>query len=221
VRVTVNGEGPALLLIECNVPWDPSLIHKLAEWFTVVKATPTGFVTAERRPAGEYALEDFERELLSAVDSTGADSFSILGYSMSAAFGAWLARRTRRVDTLVAGGFPLFGDYRLAVDHVRARLDRQDEAALGADPSAARLFWEDLETLDLGALAHPLSARLALFLGSEDSLVDQIYGVEEAQRRASSQGIPFLLLEGADHQGGFLRMIEIVDWIRACITMGN
>lgn len=207
------------MLIECNVRWPEDLIAAISTWSTVVTVAPTGFCSGGRAPSADsYTLQNFEAELLEAVELTGKERFSILGYSMSAAFGAWLAMRCDRVDTVVAGGFPIFGDYQLAVDHVRDRLDREDEEGLGADPAAARVFWEHIAGLEPGALARPLSARLAVFFGSDDSLVDRVGNLKDLEKQARANGFPVMIMEGASHGDGVARMIELEDWFHGCLA---
>jgi pimeloyl-ACP methyl ester carboxylesterase len=219
MKISVRGEGPTLVLIECNVPWQDALVDGLSRWATVVTVAPTGFASADRLedPAG-YTTERFERELLEAARAGGAERFSMLGYSMSAAFATWLARRCDLVDVVVAGGFPIYGDYRLAFEHVRDRLDRRDEAQLGADPDAARVFWEALAELDDEALAHPASARLAVFYGTADDLVERVGGLERLGARSRADGWPVAVLEGATHAGGHERLDELSEWIRGCVA---
>ena len=59
----------------------------------------------------QYDAQMLFDDLLAVCDRVGLGGFSVLGYSLTAAMAASLARASDRVDALVAGGFPLLGSY--------------------------------------------------------------------------------------------------------------
>ena len=103
----VTGSGPALLLPKFNYfRWDRYLdVGLLAGRFTVVLASPRGFMTSSRLAAdGVYGVADLASDLVAVMEAAGFGRFSVLGYSFTGAFAPWLAHLTDRVDAVVSGG---------------------------------------------------------------------------------------------------------------------
>jgi pimeloyl-ACP methyl ester carboxylesterase len=113
LQYTLRGSGPGLLVPVCNFPWlDMPYFDALAKHFTVVAASPRGYQASTRLAETEsYSGELLVRDLLAICDGVGLERFSVLGYSLTAAMAAQLARESSRVDAVVAGGFPLLGSY--------------------------------------------------------------------------------------------------------------
>ena len=94
LQYSVRGSGPGLLVPVCNFPWpDTPFLDVLAERFTVVAASPRGFRASTRLPSSDdYHADVLATDLLAVCDGAGLDRFSVLGYSLTAAIAAWLAR---------------------------------------------------------------------------------------------------------------------------------
>ena len=128
----VTGSGPALLLPKFNYfRWDRYLdVGLLAGRFTVVVASPRGFMTSSRLAAdGDYRVADLASDLAAVMEAAGFGRFSVFGYSFTGAFAPWLAHLTDRVDAVVSGGFPIVGDYLPQYADIQARIE-----AARADP---------------------------------------------------------------------------------------
>ena len=107
LQYTVRGCGDGLLVPVCNFPWlDMPYLDVLAKHFTVVAASPRGYQASTRLAQTEsYSGELLVKDLLAICDAVGLDRFSVLGYSLTAAMAAQLARTSTRVEAVVAGGF--------------------------------------------------------------------------------------------------------------------
>jgi len=130
----VTGSGPALLLPKFNYfRWDRYLdVGLLAGRFTVVVASPRGFMASSRLAAGgEYRVTDLAGDVVAVMEAAGFGRFSVFGYSFTGAFAPWLAHLTDRVDAVVSGGFPIVGDHSPQYAGIQARTE-----AARADPAA-------------------------------------------------------------------------------------
>src|SRR6202035_3835745 len=119
-------------------PWpEMPYFSRLCEHFTVVLASPRGYQRSSRLTGDQlYDATTIVRDLLTVCDAVGLRRFSVLGYSLTAAMAAWLARSTLRVDAVVAGGFPLLGSY----EAVRRGAERDAAGLTAGDAQAASLL---------------------------------------------------------------------------------
>jgi pimeloyl-ACP methyl ester carboxylesterase len=132
----------------------------LAANFIVVAASPRGYQASTRLVETElYRSDLLVADFLAICDRVGLDTFSVLGYSLTAAVAAQLARATTRVEAVVAGGFPLLGSYgrvQVRAEDDAAALAGNSEAAAAIrrdfDMRAALAFYRDLAGLVDGAL---------------------------------------------------------------------
>jgi pimeloyl-ACP methyl ester carboxylesterase len=219
-----GGSGPALLLPYVNFSWPDVLdLGPFAERFTVIAASPRGFA-ASGRFAGDdpYRVGDMAGDLVAVVQAVGFERFSVLGYSFSAAFAAGLPRLTGSVDAVVAGGFPIAGDYTyLHADiHRRteeARADPEAWAYLEAhfDPRAALAFYSELSELPADGLIADLPCPLLAFWGDEDEEIGLAGGVEELASGLDRHGLQHVSFPGHDHEGMLAHLDEAVPSVLA------
>ena len=137
----VRGRGRGLLVPWCNFPWpEMPFVSALAERFTVVMASPRGYQNSTRLPASrEYSAELLVNDLLAVCDHAGLETFSILGYSLTAAMAGWLASACPRVETAILGGFPLLGSYQAVLRDAEARAAEMTRDQGAAEAQRARL----------------------------------------------------------------------------------
>ena len=171
----VTGSGPALLLPKFNYfRWDRYLdVGLLAGRFTVVVASPRGFMTSSRLAAdGDYRVVDLAGDLAAVMEAAGFGRFSVFGYSFTGAFAPWLAHLTDRVDAVVSGGFPIVGDYSPQYADIQARTGpapgcltqcpaRCRSASVGCAPPAAGCRVDGWYQ-PFGNWKDPANARLSL-----------------------------------------------------------
>jgi pimeloyl-ACP methyl ester carboxylesterase len=158
----VLGSGPPLLAPECNYTWTPSMVEAMSRDFTVIVATPTDFGASERVGA-PYVPARWAAEMCAVLDLLGVERCGVFGYSFTGAFGPWLAQHLPdRVVAVVAGGFPLLGNYDVTAVDVRSQL-----AALVADPARYRAIYTERFDPHAGMAFYD---NLAFF--ADDSLVD-------------------------------------------------
>lgn len=137
IPVTIQGDGPALLLPVSLAPhtaaeaqtlrqWGadpdlgPNLINGLAQTNRVVAADYEAHRMANPAPA-TLTPENVAADLLAIADAAGAGVFAYYGYSWLALGGLQLALRTDRLRALAMGGFPpLDGPYRSMLAVTRA-----------------------------------------------------------------------------------------------------
>lgn len=194
------GAGRGLLVPWCNLPWpELPLIDRLAESYRVVLASPRGYQQSSRLGAGEeYCAADTVQDLLDVCDAVGLDEFSVFGYSLSAAVGAWLACTSSRVTHAVLGGFPLLGSYRL-VSESAERDAEQLQADPGFDSRAALAFYRELADLPDGALVDHRRCRLHAFWGSDDTVLQTFNGERDLANALAGRGVDASVIDGADH----------------------
>ena len=219
-----GGSGPALLLPYVNFSWPDVLdLGPLAERFTVIVASPRGFAASGRLTGDDpYRAGDMAEDLVAVVQAVGFERFAVLGYSFSGAFAAWLPHLTGGVDAVVAGGFPIAGDYTyLQADvHRRteeARADPDAWAYLDAhfDPRAAIAFYSELSELPADALVSDLKCPLLAFWGDEDEEIALAGGTEELASGLDRHGLQHVSFPGHDHEGMLRHIGEAVPSVLA------
>jgi pimeloyl-ACP methyl ester carboxylesterase len=224
----VRGTGPSLLVPVCNFPWlDMPFMDVLAARFTVVTASPRGYQASTRFSEEQsYGGEMFVADLLAICDHVGLDTFAVLGYSLTAAMAAWLARMSPRVEAVVAGGFPLLGSYeqvlRGAERDVHALLADDDAAApikADFDVRAVLTFYRELAGLSDGALVTDVGCPMFAFWGTADEILWSFNVASDFAHALADRGIATHAVDGGDHAGTILRFDEVVgdviDWLAA------
>lgn len=163
ISITVQGEGPALLVparLESYPPaeaetmrlWGgdpelgPNLVNGLAASNRVIAADYEGHRMAHPAPE-TLTPENVAADFLAIADAAGADVFGYYGYSWLALSGLQLAIRTDRLRALAMGGFPpLDGPYKsmLAVTRAAhsASISQQTEPAAALVPEAEPGDWD-------------------------------------------------------------------------------
>jgi pimeloyl-ACP methyl ester carboxylesterase len=205
-----GGPGPPLLLPYVNFSWPDVLeLGLFEERFTVIVASPRGFAGSGRLDASaDYRAHDLAADLVAMVQTAGFERFSVLGYSFSAAFAAWLPHLTGKVDAVVAGGFPIGGDYSyLDADTERrteeARADPEAWAYLDAhfDTRAALAFYRELSQLPPDSLIDDLRCPLFAFWGDEDEEIALGGGTDQLAAALDHRGLEHVSFPGRDHEG--------------------
>lgn len=221
----VRGNGPGLLVPWCNFPWpDMPILDTLAERFTVVLASPRGYQRSSRLDEAEgYSADLLVRDLLAVCDHTGLDTFSVLGYSLTAAMTGWLASASSRVEAIALGGFPLLGSYERVLrraEHDVAAMSRDTDAAdalrADFDARAVLTFYRELAQRPDGALVDVACPMLA-FWGTDDELLASFNTRPDYAEALTERGVETLTLDGGDHAGTILGLgaviEDIADWL--------
>jgi pimeloyl-ACP methyl ester carboxylesterase len=221
----VTGSGPALLLPKFNYfRWDRYLdVGLLAGRFTVVVASPRGFMTSSRLAAdGDYRVADLASDLVAVMEAAGFGRFSVFGYSFTGAFAPWLAHLTGRVDAVVSGGFPIAGDYSPLYPEIQAL-----SAAAEADPAAwadlnsrfdnraALAFYRELSELPPDFLISDLPCPLFAFWGEEDEEIARGGSVRLLAAGLDHRGLEHASFPGHDHEGMLTHISEAVPSVLA------
>ncbi len=206
----VTGSGPPLLAPQCNFSWTSTMVEAMSREFTLITATPTDFGASERVGA-PYVPARWAAEMGAVLDHVGVERCGLFGYSFTGAFGPWLARRLpQRIAAVVAGGFPLLGDYRETFDDVRIQLAalQADPATYAAihrdrfDPLAGTAFYEDLASLDDDALVDGCPCPLYCFWGEDDTdAVAMVMPSGELSAGLAKRGVTHHVIPGFDHEG--------------------
>lgn len=211
----VRGAGPGLLVPWCNLPWpELPLVDALAERFTVVLASPRGYQFSSRLPeSAKYDAELLFDDLLAVCDHVGLGGFSVLGYSLTAAMAASLARVSDRVDALVAGGFPLLGSYERVLR--RAQRDAPNVSDTAFDTRAVLAFYRYLATLDDGALVRDVRCPVMAFWGTDDHLLESFNLVTDYGTALSERGVATVALRAHDHATAIVELnaAEVIDFL--------
>ena len=122
IPVTIQGDGPALLLPVSLAPHTAAEAETLRQWGgdpdlgpTLINGlAPTNRVIAVDYEAHRMAIpalqtltpENLADDFLAVADAAGVDRFAYYGYSWLALTGLQLALRTDRLEALAMGGFP-------------------------------------------------------------------------------------------------------------------
>ncbi|HAG58596.1 MAG TPA: alpha/beta hydrolase [Arthrobacter bacterium] len=122
IPVTIQGDGPALLLPVSLAPHTAAEAETLRQWGgdpdlgpTLINGlAPTNRVIAVDYEAHRMAIpalqtltpENLAGDFLAVADAAGVDRFAYYGYSWLALTGLQLALRTDRLEALAMGGFP-------------------------------------------------------------------------------------------------------------------
>ncbi len=223
LRYEVTGSGPPLLLPELNFPWDGPVVDALAERFSVVVASPRGFMASGRLAAtADYVVADMAGDVVAAVNEAGFERFFVLGYSFSGAFAPWLAQLTGRVDAVVSGGFPIVGNYAPLYAEIQLREDaaRANPAAWSVltsrfDPRAAKAFYRELSGLPANFLVDDLPCPLFAFWGDDDEEIGQAGGTQGLADGLRARGLQHTSFPGLDHEGMLARIAEAVPAVLA------
>lgn len=219
----IGGSGPALLLPHLNFSWPEVLdLSPFTERFTVITASPRGFATSSRLDADTpYRVGDLAADLVAVVQEVGFDRFVVLGYSFTGAFAPWLARLTGRAEAVVAGGFPIAGDY----GYLYPEIQRQSEAAK-SDPAAwarveatfdnraALTFYRELSELPPDSLISDLPCPLLAFWGDQDEEMGP-GGTEQLASGLDRNGLQHVSFPGYDHDGMLTHLDDAVPEITA------
>ena len=205
----LGGSGPALLLPQLNFSWPDYLdLGPFTERFTVITASPRGFGKSGRLDAdAPYRVDDLADDLIAVVQTVGFDRFLVLGYSFTGAFAPWLAKLTGKADAVVAGGFPIAGDYA----YLYPEIERQSEAAksdpvawarveAAFDNRAALSFYRELSALPPDSLISDLPCPLFAFWGSQDEEMGP-GGTQQLAAGLDRQGLQHISFPGHDHEG--------------------
>ena len=224
LRYEVLGEGPGLLVPWCNVDWlHTACVQALAEHCTVVVGCPRGFGASSRLPPGAaYSAESILADLRQLGRAAGLERFSVLGYSLTAAVGAWLAASSPSVDAVVAGGFPLLGAYRRVQELAEGEVAAETAAERSArqtdfDRRAALAFYRDLAVRPDDALVDALACPLLSFWGARDEILEVTGALDTLEADLARRGATVRVLEGLDHAGALLAteslVPDIVMWL--------
>jgi pimeloyl-ACP methyl ester carboxylesterase len=164
LELTIQGEGPFLLLPVNPVPvegeaaeemrrWgaDPalgaSLIEGLRDMVTVVAFDYEGHLLETPKP-DTLNPSNISTDMLAVADAAGADTFAYYGYSWLAVSGLQLAIRTNRLTALIMGGFPpLDGPYAdmLEVTAATHRMAAEPSPAPSTDRPTEPGDWSTVE----------------------------------------------------------------------------
>jgi pimeloyl-ACP methyl ester carboxylesterase len=203
----LGGSGPALLLPHLNFSWPelprPRPVHGALHGD---HRKPTWFAQSSRLDAGiPYRVSDLAADLVAVVQEVGFDRFVVVGYSFTGAFAPWLAQLTGKADAVVAGGFPIAGDYAFLYPEIQ----RQSEAAK-ADPAAwarvdaafdnraALTFYRELSDLPADSLVRDLPCPLLAFWGDHDEEMGP-GGPEQLASGLDRHGLQHVSFPGHDH----------------------
>jgi pimeloyl-ACP methyl ester carboxylesterase len=204
-----GGSGPALLLPHLNFSWPEYLdLDRFIERFTVITASPRGFASSTRLDADiPYRVSDMVADLLAVVLEVGFDRFLVLGYSFTGAFAPWIAQLTGQVDAVVAGGFPIAGDYAYLYPEIQRQSEaaRSDPAAWARvdaafDNRAALTFYRELSELPADSLVSDLPCPLFAFWGDEDEEMGP-GGTKQLASGLDRHGLQHASFPGHDHDG--------------------
>lgn len=210
-----------------NFPWLAlPYVDTFAEDFTVVVVSPRSFGASTRLADGEHDVAALVDDIVAVCDHVEVESFALFGYSFSAAVSAWVSSQLERVTAVIAGGFPLLGDYARASEHLEERIapilsDPVARAALEAqhDLEAGMTFYRHLASLPADALVDQMGCPLFAFWGTADETISWLADPRELERRLLDRGAAVRTLDGLTHEEtGFAigpLIPEMKEWLTA------
>lgn len=219
-----GGSGPALLLPYVNFSWPEVLdLAPFTERFTVVTASPRGFAASGRLAEdAEYRASDLADDLVAMMEAAGFERFSVLGYSFSGVFAPWIAQLTGRVDAVVAGDFPIAGDYAYLGPEIQryteeAKADPEAWAYIDAhfDSRVGLAFYRAISELPPDFLVADLPCPLFAFWGDDDEEIALAGGVDQLASVLDRRGLQHTSFPGHDHDGMLKHLDEAVPSVLA------
>jgi pimeloyl-ACP methyl ester carboxylesterase len=198
IEFNIQGDGPGLLLPECNARWNEfGYVDKLAERYRVVTASPRGYFGSDwEESADAYTLNSVRDDLLAAADAAGLETFSVWGYSLAAAVGAFLAAATSRVRALVAGGFPLIGSYQAVVEWAE---QLPVPTSPPCDPAAVIAFYRAMAAANSDERTSSLRCARCCYWGADDPIMTLGMPIDQQRRHLEEAGFVVQELPGLDH----------------------
>lgn len=221
IEYAVTGEGPGLLLPQCNERWAKyGYVEVLAGMHRVVTASPRGYFGSSREAdESAYTLEAMGNDVLAAADAAGLGEFYVWGYSLTSAAAAYLAMSSERVSALVAGGFPLVGSYDAILRLVKRNI------ALGRwlrwmnprlwfrrqplDPRAPLALYRGMAELPEDWLSRLKCPRLS-YWGARDKVMSLGMPVEDQRSRLERAGFQIHQFAGLKHGSCLVRSDVVV-----------
>jgi pimeloyl-ACP methyl ester carboxylesterase len=227
-----SGAGRPLVLLHGGLvqdrrSWDEAgYVERLRARFFVVTMDQRGHGASDCPPTSDgYRAAAFIDDVHAVLDAEGIDCAAVWGYSLGAAVALQLARDSRRVTCVVAGGVGL-GQW-LTEETARRRLDecealltahrdaQHDAASLSpamrrlvdADPTVMRnVFtavagWPAVEP-------EELRAPTFLYLGSADGMAMAAF--QRYQARLAAASVRWRIFDGLDHASEFSAVDEVV-----------
>ncbi|MDV8149648.1 alpha/beta hydrolase [Arthrobacter sp. B10-11] len=206
LTVTMQGDGPALLLPVRLEPYSSAEAETIRKWGgdpDLGPALVSGLSASSRVIAADYeghrmahpaadtlTPDNLAADLLAIADAAGADVFGYYGYSWLALSGLQLALRTDRLRALAMGGFPpVEGPYRSMLAVTRAA-----HAMSAQEPDPAAVPVADAEPGDWDSVSvQTTEAQTRQFV----TLYEALQGFEDVTA-AVPRGLPRLAFAGAD-----------------------
>lgn len=182
----VTGSGPALLLPKFNYfRWDRYLdVGLLAGRFTVVVASPRGFMTSSRLAAdGDYRVADLASDLAAVMEAAGFGRFSVFGYSFTGDYS------------------PQYADIQARMEAARADPAAWSEVTSRFDNRAALGFYRELSELPPNFLVDSLPCPLFAFWGEDDEEIAFGGGVQLLASGLDRRRLKHASFPGHDHNG--------------------
>jgi pimeloyl-ACP methyl ester carboxylesterase len=224
IEFEVHGDGPGLLLPQCNAPWR-SFPDMLAERYRVrvVTASPRGYFGSTREGSPDaYTLTALRDDLLAAADAADLDTFIVWGYSLTAAVAAFLATTTTRVRALVAGGLPLIGSFPALVARMK-RLPAQPDVP-HLDWAANRALYRGLAALPTDELLSSLTCPRLCYWGSDDENMPVAMPLDQQRSALLKAGFTVEEFPGLDHISCAVRtdlVLPIIDrFLHSQVNLG-
>lgn len=186
------------------------MVEAMSRDFMLIMATPTDFGASERLGA-PYFPTRWAADLEAVLDHLDVERCGVFGYSFTGAFGPWLTQHLpHRITAVVAGGFPVLGNYGVTADDVRSQLaaieaDPDMYAAIDSerfDPRAGMAFYDSLAALPDDALVDACPCPLYCFWGDKDiDAVAMVMSSIELSTGLARRNVPHRVLAGFDHEG--------------------
>ncbi len=220
----VRGDGPVVVVPECNLEWSAYRLQPLTERFTVLSVSPRGFLASGRLPVTGYSAEQVTGDIERVLDHLDVGSYAVLGYSLNGAVASSLALGNSRVRAVVCGGFPTGGSY---ADVARSRreqvAERKRDPQLWAetlrvlDPPALIAFWESIDDLPSGELITGVRCPVWSWWGGADPLFNAFGGVARHRAVIEGLGLSYRELPGLDHDQALTQTDtlapDIIGWL--------
>ncbi len=180
-------------------------VDRLADRYKVLVTDYPTIGKSGTTPANELTAERASNDMLAVAEAAGFKNFAWWGYAWGAALGLQIASRSKRVSTLVIGGWsPLGGDYAGMLQAARTNLANPSPSSMQVLRSKEQYqqwvtFYESVQNWPEAKAVRGIKCPKLLFYGADSATttggVTVSYGATNRARRKELESLGWQVAE--------------------------